>query len=532
MSGSKQPNFIFIITDQHRADHLGCYGNRTVRTPHIDRLADDGKIFDRFYVATPVCMPNRATIMTGRLPSVHGARCNGVPLPLESVTFADLLSASGYHTAAIGKLHLQNMEDKPALVEREDVGDLKRIEGLEEATRRSIRGPEYQQERRSMWENPEHGLTLPYYGFQHVELCNHHGDETYGDWSRWAEQHNPDFRSLCGPENAEPDDRFTAPQTWKTRLPEELYSTSYIATRTEAFLEEHARARSDQPFFLQCSFPDPHHPFTPPGRYRDLYDPADMELPPTCGEPGPDAPPHVRWAHEERKQGRAVLTSQRMFAVYPEEVREILALTYGMITMIDDAVRRILRKLEETGLADNTVVIFTSDHGDFMGDHGLMLKGPIHYQGVIRVPFIWHDPQLKVDGRTDALGSCTDIARTVLARAGLAPVNGMQGRNLLPVMEGKGDDLDGVVVEEDSQRTYLGFDQPVRARSLVTDRYRLTVYRGADWGELYDLKDDPYETRNLWSDPAAQNVKAAMLEGLARKLMEKDDISPMPSQVA
>src|SRR5690606_28283301 len=135
--------------------------------------------------------------------------------------------------------------------------------------------------------------------------------------------------------------------------------------------------------------------------------PADMEVPPTCKSPGPDAPPHVRWTHQERDEGRAVLTSQRMFATNPDEVREILALTYGMITMVDDAVGRILRKLEATGLAENTVVIFTSDHGDFMGDHGLMLKGPIHYQGVVRVPFIWNDPGMSEHGRTAALGSCT-----------------------------------------------------------------------------------------------------------------------------
>src|SRR5690606_10927621 len=180
-------------------------------------------------------------------------------LPLESVTFADVLGANGYRTGLIGKIHLQNMEDKPALVEKPDDGGLAPTEGFEEATHRSIRGPEYQQERRSRWEDPEHGLTLPYYGFQHVELCNHHADETYGDWKRWAAEQMSDLDSLCGPQNAEADERIDAPQAWKTRLPEDLYSTNYIAARTEAFLEDHAAAHGDQPFFLQCSFPDPHH---------------------------------------------------------------------------------------------------------------------------------------------------------------------------------------------------------------------------------------------------------------------------------
>ena len=528
---SKQPNFLFIITDQHRADHLGCYGNREVRTPHIDSLAERGSRFDRFYVATPVCMPNRASIMTGRMPSVHGARSNGVPLPLDAVTFADVLSANGYHTGLVGKIHLQNMEDRPAACDTPDHGDLRVTPGLEEATRHDIRGADYQQERRSRWADPDHHLTLPYYGFQHVDLCNHHGDETFGDWLRWAEAQHPDFAALCGPENATPDARYDAPQAWRTQVPESLYSSFYIADRAEAYLRE--RAGAEQPFFLQCSFPDPHHPFTPPGKYWDMYDPDAVTISPTCQPPGPDAPPHVRWAHAERAAGRAVLSTPRMFAVSPQEARQILALTYGMISMVDDAVGRILKTLEDTGLADNTVVIFTSDHGDFMGDHGLMLKGPLHYQGLIRVPFIWKDPVRPEAATVDALASCTDIASTVLARAGLAPYNGMQGRNLLPLLtEAAPDTLEGVLVEEDNQRAYLGFARPVRARTLVTKHHRLTLYRDADWGELYDLQADPHECRNLWHDPAASALRLRLTELLAHKLLEKDDQSPMPTQLA
>lgn len=532
MTRSSSPNFIFIITDQHRADHLGCYGNPVVRTPNIDRLAARGTVFDRFYVATPVCMPNRASIMTGRMPSVHGARSNGVPLSLDAVTFPDLLSAHGYHTGLIGKIHLQNMEDKPALVKEPGGAGLKPTPDLKEATRRSIRGPEYQQERRSSWDNPEHGFTLPYYGFQHVELCNHHADETYGDWSRWVAAQLPDYQNRVGPRNAEPDARIEAPQAWKTRLPEELYSTHYIAERTVAFLEQQARDGGGQPFFLQCSFPDPHHPFTPPGRYWDMYDPRAMQAPPTCHAPGPHTPPHVRWVHEERAAGRAALDSPRLFAVDAREAREILALTYGMITMVDDAVGRIMQTLQTSGLADNTIVIFTSDHGDLMGDHGLMLKGPIHYQGLIRVPFIWCDPTAADGNRTQALGSSTDIAKTVLARAGLAGFNGMQGRDLAPAMRGGTDELDGIVVEEDNQRAYLGFDQPVRARTLVTPTHRLTLYRGAEWGELYDLQADPLEEHNLWDVPEAGALRGGLLEILARKMMEKDEQSPLPTQLA
>ena len=114
----RQPNILLIMTDQHRADHLGCYGNRQVRTPHIDGIASKGTVFDRFYVASPICMPNRSTLMTGRMPSLHGVRHNGIPLRLGDTTFATLLGARGYRTALIGKSHLQNMQDIPPLVQR------------------------------------------------------------------------------------------------------------------------------------------------------------------------------------------------------------------------------------------------------------------------------------------------------------------------------------------------------------------------------------------------------------------------------
>jgi arylsulfatase len=528
----KQPNFLFIITDQHRADHLGCYGNPIVRTPHIDAIAARGLRFNRFHVATPVCMPNRASIMTGRMPSVHRSRSNGIPLSLDATTFSQLLLEHGYDTALIGKCHLQNMEDRPPLVDPEDVGTLKPTPGYAEATHSDLEHAAYRQELRSTWTDPGHRLTLPYYGFSYVELCNHHGDETYGDWSRWAAAQMHDFEAHRGPGRGIPDARFSAPQARRTPLPEHLYSSAYIAERSVDYLRRHVASGSRRPFFLKCSFPDPHHPFTPPGKYWDMYSPDSVQVPETCAEPGPDAPAHVRWIHEERRQGKSLLTAQRMFAVSAAETREILALTYGMITMIDDAVGRILNALRESGLADNTVVVFTSDHGDYMGDHGLMLKGPIHYQGLVRIPFIWSDPAASQTGTsTESLGSSIDIARTVLARAGIAPVNGMQGRNLAP-QPGvpAANEPDSILIEDDNQRAYLGFSEPVRARTLVTASHRLTLYLGADWGELYDLNADPLERHNLWEQEPV--LRGALLERMVQKMMALADRSPRPTRIA
>jgi arylsulfatase A-like enzyme len=522
------PNILLIITDQHRADHLGCYGNAVVRTPNIDGLAARGIAFDRFYVASPVCMPNRATLMTGRMPSLHGVRSNGIPLSLEATVFTDMLRAGGYRTAMIGKSHLQNMLDAPALV---SAGE-KPPQGFEEARHERLTGPLYDQERKSRWAEPAHEMRLPYYGFDHVELCDEHGDLTFGHYGRWLAARVPEPERLRGRANAMPDPRIVAPQAWRTRVPEELYSTSYIAERTEAFLA--AQAGSEAPFFLKCSFPDPHHPFTPPGRYWDMYDPEEIEAPATCRPPGDNAPPHLKWLHAERQSGKANLDTPRVVAIDANEARQAIALTYGMITMIDDAVGRILLALERHGLAESTIIVFTSDHGDFMGDHGLLFKHPLHYQGLIRVPFIWAEPGARAAQRCEALAGTLDIARTVLARAGIAPANGMEGRSLLPHVEGDEGRVapDALLIEEEGQRVFGGFATPVRCRTLVTQRWRMTLYDGVSWGELYDLAEDPQETHNLWAEAASRGVRAELTERLTRAMIASCDRSPLPTGLA
>jgi arylsulfatase A-like enzyme len=315
-------------------------------------------------------------------------------------------------------------------------------------------------------------------------------------------------------------------------MPEEFYPTSYIAERTIARIEE--CAEDNRPFLMQCSFPDPHHPFTPPGRYWDMYRASDMPLPAAWHVDPNDVPPHVRHLFAERDSGKAVKNSPALFACTEAEVRPLIALTYGMITMIDDAVARILAALERSGHADNTIVIFTSDHGDLMGDHQLMLKGPVHYQGVVRVPFIWRETaERRVRGRRDGLAATIDIPRTILERAGVAPFNGMQGVSFMPaIMDGKPAPRDAVLIEEEGQRTYMGFADRIRMRTLVTTTHRLSLYEGVDWAELYDLAADPHEMRNLWDKPEAGEIQREMLERLAREMIAASETSPAPTGLA
>lgn len=518
------PNFLFIITDQHRADHLGCYGNRIVKTPAIDGIARDGVSFDRFYVTSAICMPNRAALMTGRPPLLNGVRHNGLPLPLESVTFLDCLRGAGYRTHLVGKSHLQNMTGKPAV----GAG----TKPVTEAVRRA--GGRYDQEIASRWrDDPDHDLDLPYYGFDGVDLAIEHSDQVEGHYTRWLRARHPDPDKLRGPENALSNEAADLPQAWRTRVPEELYPTTYIAEQAIARLGEFGRNK-EQPFFLMCSFPDPHHPFTPPGHYWDMYRAADIPLPASWNVDRDTCPPHVRRLLDERDNGQARKDTPALFACTEDEARRLTALTYGMITMIDDAVARILAALEKAGVADNTVVVFTSDHGDLMGDHQLMLKGPVHYQGLIRVPFIWRDTaERRANGRRDGIGATLDLARTILDRAGVAPFNGMQGVSQMPVIDGASSAVrDAALIEEEGQRIYMGFPSRIRMRTLVTECARLSVFEGVDWAELYDLRDDPQEMRNLWGSAAARSLERDMLERLAREMIAASETSPLPMGLA
>lgn len=519
---TKRPNFLFIITDQHRADHMGCYGNRMVKTPNIDGIAAGGTRWERFYVANPICMPNRASIMTGRMCSVHGARHNGIPLSKDHTTFVELLRDAGYSTGLIGKSHLQSFTGLPATNRFEAREGLSTPSAhLRDAYKNNRHSADYDLEVAPAWDTPlAERLKGDFYGFGHVEVAADHGDQASGDYLLWARAQTPDFDRLTGPENALPDNRITAPQAWRTAVPEELYSTSWIADRSEAWLAE--QATSDAPFFLQMSFPDPHHPFTPPGRYWDMYDPADVALPASFGKG--DLPP-IRAMKEAMEKGTDPRDNQNPFAVTEDEARAIIALTYGMITMIDDAIGRVLKRLDTLGLADNTVVIFTSDHGDYMGDHGLMLKLLLHYQGIIRVPFLWHDPARPAHSPADTgLASSIDIAATILARAGIQAFNGLQGRDLITTPP-----PEAIVVEEDSQRTMTGFDRPQRVRTVVTDRYRMSLRAGEDWNELYDLEADPHELTNLYDAPNAAAIRHTVTETMLRRMIDLQDRAPLPA---
>lgn len=519
MATSAQPpgattNVLLIMTDQQRADHVGFGGHPLVRTPNLDGLAARGRQFTRCHVANPICMPNRATILTGRMPSVHGTRINGIPLDWRVNTFARRLRSAGYDTSLVGKAHFQNM-GQPGLADQ-------RPEGATDAIDRDL------PDDWDLWEEAARHRSAPivlppdYYGFDHVDLVTGHTDAASGHYIHWLGRHGVEPGDVRGVRTAR--ERFDGwDQVYQSCLPPELYHTTYVAERACAHLER--AAGGAQPFLLQVSFPDPHHPFGPPGEYFHRHDPATIPLPSTWDDDLAGAPPHIK--------GIAANVGSQTFAVQPfrpteEQYRHAAAAELGMIELIDDAVGRVLDALDAYGLTERTLVVFTSDHGDMMGDHGLILKGTMHYEGCTRVPLVVAGPEVET-GVSDALVSSIDIPQTILDCTGVEPFEGMQGHSLRPLLNDAATTVrDSILVEEDQPFDAYRTGHGIRMRTLITQEARMTLYEGTDHLELFNLVDDPEERTNLASRNGDGEDTGPMLTALARSLIEHADRAPRP----
>ncbi|MBT6276863.1 MAG: sulfatase-like hydrolase/transferase, partial [Chromatiales bacterium] len=512
------------MTDQHRPDLTGFGGNSIVKTPNLDALASRSMQFDQAYVANPICMPNRSTIFTGRMPSLHGTRFNGIPLDPRVRTFPSVLRAAGYRTAHIGKCHLQNMGSSPEQLTRAlpNLPDHDaRIEALEDGW------DGYELVRRHNAERVE--MPDDYYGFEHVDLSVGHSDGCAGHYHHWALDKGVDLTQLRGAVNAI---AVSKPEhhVWRTAVPEEVYPTTYITECTQTYLRNHAASRADEPFYAVCSYPDPHHPFTPPGKYFDMYDPADMVLPETFGDSHERSTP--QYQRMVGKRGQPLRGHVNPFAPTQAEYREMAARAYGMVSMVDDGVGRVLQTLRETGLDENTVVIFTSDHGDMFGDHGVMLKGAMHYEGCIRVPLLISAPG-KAAGHCDSLVGSIDLAATTLALAGLEAYQGLQSIDLTPLLDQPSltPRLE-VLIEEDQVHDMVRAGRSLRMRSLLTPDARLSIYAGLEHGELFDRRADPSEMNNLFGRSEGAKLQADMMAQLAKSMMMHSDESPRPTAFA
>lgn len=484
-----KPNILFIITDQQRADTLGAYGSALHATPTLDRMAAAGCRFDRAYCNNPLCMPSRAAILTGRYPGACGVRNNGVVAYPDQPLLPERLSAAGYHTAALGKIHYHPAGSEVA-------------EGY---------WPEH---RKSIQEGMD--LTRPYLGFQTIRLGCGHGDTMPGLHERELRDNHPDIYRRRGRKGAleAPDallQNASKIQTYKTAVPTEHYPTTWVVDRTVEYLQN-----AEEPFFLWCGINDPHHPFCPPGDYWDRFSPKDMPLPVRREGELDDKPPHFRGfyegAYKDVDSDGFLLGSEPYLS--DDRIRIIRAAYYGMVALIDDGIARIMDALRARGLEENTVVFFLTDHGELLGDHGLILKGPFHYQPSVRVPLLAYAPGMAPGGRAiNGPVGLIDLFPTLLELAGEPIPDGTQGRSLVPQLRGDTDrGHDHAFIEQDVDPLDL------RLRTLITDRWRITHYAGQPYGELYDLHNDPNEFENLWDrNPAARReLQAQLLDVIAQ----------------
>jgi arylsulfatase A-like enzyme len=515
---------VVIVADQLRADHLGCYGDLPVRTPHINGLASRGQVFDRAFVANPVCMPNRATIMTGRWPSAHGLRTNGIPLDPTAETFARVLRSESWRTSAVGKLHFQ---PNGYGYEEYQLDAIK--EAMPQLWARAVTGP-FGEDFQS-WESFERHIdgdtVIPedYYGFDDVALVSGHGDRVSGNYVAWARARGFDPRTQAGRPRA-----LSVYPGWnhvyESATPAALHPTNYIAEASAERIRE--AAKSDQPFLIFVSFPDPHHPFAPPAEYFHRHRPEDMPLPATFHDAHEDSPDYIK--RMVARRGTPDIDPMMLWSPTEEQFQHALAAELGSIEFIDDSVGQILSAIESSGLSDSTIVAFTSDHGDVFGDHGLMLKHFCHYQSVIRVPLILTGPGID-PGRRPELVSSADIAPTLLDLTHSTPLPRAQGRSLVPLMEGCAPSWrSSVLIEEDQPYGVDGLPAPVRIRTIVSDSARLTEIAGQQTVELFDLTHDSNEMSNVAvsSPELLSRARAEMID----QLMRVSDDSVVPFNAA
>lgn len=495
---AKRPNFLFFCTDQHQANDLGALGNSFVQTPNLDRLINEGVAMRNAITNYPSCVPARCSMFSGRYGSAMGMREFAQRRPesgmsLDTNTVARELQQAGYHTCGIGKFHVNACE----------------VWGKED----DVTTEEYAKRGKHLPEN--------YFGFEHLRLSARHREIM--NWAHASDvaKHAPDVFGMAGPDNAlaEPSGAW---QSWKSAVPEEWYSTTWIADQAIDFLK--GVRDPERPFFMWCSFPDPHHPMSPPKPWCDMYDPANVplphrregelaDMPPWCSTHMPSDRPDVTGVSALGKEGTYVHSEAFM--------REVRALTYGMISLVDKHCGRVIDALRESGELENTVICFTCDHGDYMGDHWLVGKGPMHYDSILRVPHFWWAPPGMIDGGrvSDALVTHTDMMPTVLEFAGIEIPWDVQGHSLRGILKGEQTDVrDAVLVEH----AYSGDYMPRTARAKD---FRLTRWFGRDGkvqpvGELFDLREDPYELRNVFDDPAYASKRVEMTERLLELQVE------------
>ncbi|MBD0378759.1 sulfatase family protein [Paenibacillus sedimenti] len=445
---STKPNLLLIFTDQQRWDTLGAYGNRAIHTPHLDRLAQEGAVFENAITPSPLCAPARACTMTGFAAGKTLVFDNeSAPAIAEGESIAAYLSKAGYYSQAIGKMHF------------------------------TPDGQTYGMDRLILSEE-----------MRGVRTAEHLEDVHFDDYDQYLIQHG-----VWGWEKP-PEIGYNELKPLVNGLPKELHITQWCGDRTVEWLQNERPV--DRPFFLWTSFVKPHAPFDCPGHLTDLYDPAAMPKPWVSDKDGTAKNPYMQ---SHRRAMEADLYSEQALLLNR-------AYYYANITFIDEQIGRITQTLEEEGLADNTLVIFTSDHGELLGDHRLWFKN-LGYEGSLHVPMIARWPGVIGPGtRCDELTTLLDIFPTFVNRAcGNRDHDGRSGVDLLKLLAEPASVRRDVVCSE----FYVAPNYMLHVRSKA---WKYLFYQNGGYEELYHLVDDPQELIDLAEDPDFAVVKKELQE--------------------
>lgn len=496
MTGNR-PNILLITSDQQHWNTMGSI-NPEVSTPNLDRLSAGGTVFTRAYCPNPTCTPTRASIITGKYPSQHGAWALGTKLPESEPTLGDALTHAGYRAALVGKAHFQPLLGSEAFPSLESYPVLQDLD---------------------FWR----GFNGPFYGFDHVELARNHTDEAHvgQHYALWMEEQGcTNWRDFFRPPTGNNDS-----QRWTWDIPEEYHYNAWIADRTNALLEGYSQGRES--FFLWSSFFDPHPAYLVPEPWDKMYDPREITVPSVVAGEHALNPPHFQLTQQAdpdfspyAEAGGHACHGFHSHLQDREDLARDIAVYYGMISCMDKYIGLILDRLDVLRLAENTIVVFTSDHGHFFGQHGLVRKGAFHYEDMIRVPFIVRCPGTIPSGaHCDALQSLVDLAPTFLSFADLEVPRVMTGVDQRAVWCGREvSRRDHVIVENRHQPT------AVHLKTCVGRRFKITVYYNQEYGELFDLQEDPQELHNRWNDAAYARVKSELLLRFLHAEMGKEPL--------
>lgn len=470
----RRSNILVLYTDQQRWDALHAAGNPEILTPNLDRLAAAGTRFSHHFVQNPVCMPSRASFLSGQYPETLGISHMGVPLPQDIRLLPGYLTPYGYRTANIGKLH-----------------------ALPHANR-------------------DHRHPHPSYGFDHLEISDEPGpyEDAYRAWVRAIAPEHLDTISLGLPPSAtiwqrtmgvhddvvHPEERFPK-RAVPFPAPEHLTHTAFVSDRTGAFISQ----QGESPWLCIAGFYSPHSPWIVPQRYLDLYDPASLTLPPE----------EARRPFGGDESNRDSLDA----ASSDDELRSAIHGYYAMVSEVDDHVGRILDVLDARGMTDDTMVIFTSDHGEWLGKYGRYGKGHPADDAVSRVPLLIRLPgadrsQIPV---VDTIVEAVDVLPTILEAAAIPVPPALQGQSLLPLLSG---DPGATRSRTDSALTEHRGWKSLRTR---THRYGIAA-SGAE--HFFDLDTDPGETHDLSDDPGSAGALAAHRHLLLRRLIGRERPRP------